>query len=429
MSTTTANWREGAKAKLEAESAKLEGQFGTEKDEIRINSEKEKHLYPPPDRYYRNTVILYVLAQTALMFFVSLPLMTETVSIGIPVNIGIAFLLLQILHFAGSIRSVKVQDLAGFSLFGRPWYAPKTGFHVVPLGILKFIRASRNYKDVRFPGPADKIHRISREMQEKSPTGDAPPAGMVRPIFVLTGEPRLSDDDRKRIKEEDDGNPLDQQLSVEVVYFLRFRPDQDYGGIFRIARNLSAEAVDLDTHIENLIKEQSERDMKSVLSLLTPATIVENWDLVNEVFLKKVRLGAMRLGVDIAMNAGGLDDLNLSHGTNESQANAVRALFNKRTTIINAVAQRKAIEEKAAGEAYGELVLLKARAEGRELMKKKLNITGNAVLASEAVAGILEKTDVILAGGTDGVRDVMTLVKGAQSVLNVGSKTKVAKGA
>ena len=55
-------------------------------------------------------------------------------------------------------------------------------------------------------------------------------------------------------------------------------------------------------------------------------------------------------------------------------------------------------------------------------MKDDLEVGGDAVLASEAVRGILGDTDVILAGGEGGMGDVMRLVKGAQSEFNAGVK-------
>ncbi len=424
------NWRTNAKKDLEEMIVKLDEEFEAEKKEIKKQKAKDASLYEPADRYYWATVALYVFTQVILGLLVSLPLTTEVVSMGIPVNIGVTALLLQTLHFIGSFRSIKVDDLAGFTLFGRPWYVPKPGLYLVPLWILKVIRASRNYKDKRFPGPADKIFRISSTLQDTRVGGDIPPEGMVRPIFVMTGEPKLTEEDEKKLKDNGGANPLDRQLSAEIAYFVRYRPDQEYGGIFRIARNLSAQIGDIDERILDLVQEQSERDMKAVLSRHTPATIIENWDIINKVFVLKLRLAVMRLGIDVDKNGGGLDDLNLSHKTNDAQAEVTREQFRKHATITKAEAEKIKRQKEREGDAAGELAWLTAEAEGRKKMKEALKVKGDAVLASESVRGILGSTDVILAGGEGGMRDVMTFVKGAQSVLNSGqSKPQTVKGA
>jgi len=355
----------------------------------------------------------------------SFSLTEKTISIGIPVNVGVLVLLLQAFHIKASLRSIGVDDLAGFSLFRRPWFMPKTGLYLVPFGILELVKANRNYKDKRFPGPADKIFRVSKTKQETRDGGDMPPEGkdLVRPIYVTTGEPRLTDVDKQKLEKED-ANPLDRQLSVEVSYFIRYRPDQEHGGIFRIARNLASQTGDIDERIQNLVQEQSERDIKSVLTRHTPATIIENWDLINKVFIMKFRLAVMRLGIDVDKNGGGLDDMNPSHITNEAQAEVTRAQFRKLATITDAEADKEKRRKEKEGDAAGELAWLTAQAKGRKEIMDSLKVSGDAVLASEAVREVLGETDVVLAGGEGGMRDILGFVKGAQSVLKSGTGGK-----
>lgn len=417
-------WRESAKKELEEAVVTLTQEFQTEEGAIRRQTETDKALYPPSPVYYWITVGIYDFIQLVLGYYALTKLTELVIPIGIPINVGLVVCLLQIIHFFKTLRSIEVSDLAGFSFFGRPWYIPKSGLYQVPWGILTLVRADRNYKDKRFPGPADKIFRVSKEKQKDREGGDMPPEGkdLVRPIFVTTGEPRLTSEDTRTLKEKGGGNPLDQQLSVEISYFVRYRPDQEYGGIFRIARNLSARTGDIDQRIQDLVQEQAEREMKAVLTRHTPATIIENWDLVNKVFILKLRLTVMRLGIDIDRNGGGLDDLNPSHETNETQAEVTREQFRKLATITKAEATSAERQKVREGEAAGELAWLKAQAEGRKKMKEELGVSGDAVLASEAVREVLKETDVILAGGEGGMGDVMRLVKGAQSAFNSGTK-------
>lgn len=425
--TSGLEWRKNAKKELVETVNDLKGQIIAEVAEIKDEEDRDKSLYPSkPWVYWFLVVGLYVSVQVVLGLYAWLSLTETVIPVGIPVNVGIVVLLLQAFHFANSIRSIEVNDLAGFSLFGRPLYVPRSGPYIVPLWILKLTKANMNYKDVRFPGPANDIFRISDEEQKKRPEGDMPPPGKVRPIFVTTGERRLTNSDKEKLKKKDSEeniNPLDQQLHVEISYFVRYRPSKLYGGIFRIARNLSAKTEEIDKQIKDLIQEQSSRDMQSVLTRHTPATIIENRDLVNEVFRLKLSLAVMRLGIDIDEKGSGLDDLNPSRETNKDQAEVAREQFRKLATITKAEAGMVALQKEGEGKAAAELALLMAQAEGRKAMKEALgDVSGDAILASEAVRGILKETDVILAGGEGGMKDVMAFVKGAQSAFNSGTK-------
>jgi regulator of protease activity HflC (stomatin/prohibitin superfamily) len=425
MSNDRLDWRNAAKDELVKTARQLEDELVLIDRQIRIEGSKDADLVPPHPVWYWSTVASYNIAQLTLAFFALFSLTKIVMPIGIPVNLGIVIFLLQTIHFAMSWHKVDVSHMAGFKLFGRPWYSATNGLYQVPWGIISVVWADRNYKDKRFPGPADKIYRVSSELQTTTPGGDMPPQGrdLFRPIFVLTGEPRFTDKDIGRLKEDSSLlNPLDKQLTVEISYFVRYRPDQDYGGIFRIARNLSSETGNIDERIEDLIREQSERDMNAILKRHTTATINENWDLVNEVFIRKLRLSAVRLGIDIPDEGAGLANLNPSHITNEDQANVVRALFKKDAIVTLGEAEGLRLRKVREGEAAGELAWLNAQAAGRKAIKDSLIVDGDAVLASEAVREVLKETDVILAGGEGGMSDLMRLVKGAQSAFNAGNK-------
>lgn len=406
VTNAAGSWRESAKEDLKKTVGELKGEIQEEERDIAGRARVDMALYPPPPRVYWTTVGVYVAVMVLLGFYAWISLTALVIPVGIPVNVGVAILLLQVLYFIDSLQSIGVNDLAGFSLFGRPWHVPKTGIYIVPRGILTLIRADRNYKDERFPGPADKIFRISEEKQRERPGGDMPPEGMVRPIFVTTGEPKLTDEEKKQLK--GGGNPLDQQLSVEIAYFVRYRPNQEHGGVFRIARNLSAQTGDIDQRIKDLVREQSERDMKSVLSRLTLATIIENWDLVNEIFILKIRLAVLRLGIDIDKRGGGLDDINPSRETNVAQAEVAREQFRKLATITKADAEREKRIREGEGAGRAEQARLEGLAGGYKKIKDDLGIGGESVIASETAKASLGKTTLVV--GTGGVKELFGLV-------------------
>lgn len=417
------NWRESATKELKTELENLTTEFDLEEGKIKTQSEIETTFTPPAPKYYWwGAVFPYCLAQVVLGYFALIILTELVVPLGIPINVGVAILLLQVLHFVKSLRSIGVDDLAGFSLFGRPWFEPKPGLYLVPWGILKLIRADRNYKDMRFPGPADKIFRVSKKTQdERKEGGDMPPEDRFRPIFVMTGEPRLTTEEKSELEKSGGGNPLDRQLSVEISYFVRYRPDQKYGGIFRIARNLSAQTENINQRILDLIQEQSERDIKAVLSRHTPATIVENWDLINKVFVAKIRLAVMRLGINVDKSGGGLDDLNPSRETNEDQAEVTRELFKKLATITRAEAKREELIRVGEGTGRAEQLRLEGLAKGYKKIMEDAQVDGASVIASETVKASLDKTKAFVVG-TAGVKELFGLAAAGKEFFSSDSK-------
>ncbi len=422
MTTTTAatpatspdlTWREAVRQELEEETLQLEKEHSDLENEIEKKAGDDPTFTPPDPSYYWLVVKVYVVLQAILLVLDIFFLSKVTVTAGLPINLGMLMLLLQVWHAYESVTSIGVNELAGFSLMGRPLFEPTNGLYLVPWGLVEVLRASRNYKDVRFPGPPDKIFRISAEQQKTRPEGDKPPDGMVRPIFVVTGEPRFSKADKALQAER---NPLDRQLPVEVSYFLRFRVNQKYGGIFRVARNLSVSTnpKDIEEAIKDLMQEQSERDIKSVLTRQTAATITENWSLVNEVFAWKAKIAALRLGVEV--DTGGLDDLNPSHETNVTIAELARSEFKKAATITAAEAEKQKLVLHGEGAAKAEQSRLESMAAGYKKIRDDLGIDGNAVIASETAKEALQKANTIVVG-TAGVQDLFGLVAAGKQVL------------
>ncbi len=381
--------------------------------------------YTVRPKTYRTIVIAYLALQVvlALYLYFGVGILTEvSLTEGFKIYPGLMALILQGIHLAASLKVVKVDDLPGIDLFGRPLFEPKSGLYVVPLFILTLTTMNRNYLDVRFPGPADKIFRVSTGVQVQHPGGDMPPVDseQVRPIFVTTGEPTLTPQEDKERK-AGNWNPLDEQLNIEIAYFVRYRPNQDHGGIFRLIRNIGGirgkSADETKKVIENLLQEQSERDIKSVITQQTYATVVENWALVNRVFALKLQQSVLRLGIQVDPRGAGLDDANPSHETNESQMEVARERFRRNQAIIKADGQGKAIVTLGRSNAEAEKLRLKALAEGYEKIKTDLGVDGDAVIASETVkAALSEKTDTLVLG-TGGIEQLFGLVKAGQNVL------------
>ncbi|OGC80794.1 hypothetical protein A2943_02855 [Candidatus Adlerbacteria bacterium RIFCSPLOWO2_01_FULL_51_16] len=383
---------------------------GTLERRIEAEIATDKTYLIHPERYWA-VVILYLTVQVdiALRVWGLSERLSWVVSPmeGFPVNVGLAVLLLQGVHFIASLKIVNVDDLAGIDFFGRPWYTPRSGLYLVPFLLLRLVTATRNYRDVRYPGPPDKIHRVSQKKQEENPEGDAPPADKVRPIFVTTGEPRMFTNEERKEREDRKSNPLDEQANIEIAYFLRSRVNADYGGIFRIIRNIGLRTGgNIDEKIDDLLREQSERDIKGILTKHTPATIIENWELINEVFSLKIQESVMRLGIHIDRRGVGLDDLNPSRETNLAQAEAIREEFRRRQAIT-----------KAQGAAEGKFLDLQATARGYGEIKEKLGVSGETVVASETAKTALGERADTLVLGTGGIEQLFGIVKAGQGML------------
>ena len=175
--TPTLPWRELAKKRLTDELAEL--RIGLADDIKKIEEETAADgTYTVRSFAYRVIVGVYLVAQLVLGGVALYNFSVEVeLADGFAIYPMLMLLLLQALHLVASLRTIKVDDLAGIDFFVRPLFEPKTGLYVVPRFILTLTITNRNYRDVRFPGHPDKIFRISAEAQQKSPTGDMPPAG------------------------------------------------------------------------------------------------------------------------------------------------------------------------------------------------------------------------------------------------------------
>lgn len=370
---------------------------------IDAESRSEPAYYENPALYWR-IVLSYALVHLAIGIPTLIFLTSVVTEVGgITINVGLTVLLLQLAHVLGSIRSIGVDDLAGIDFFGRPVKHVGPGLKFVPWLLLTLTVVRRPYLDVRFPGRPDTIYRTSTELQEKLLGGDIPKEGTVRPILVTTGEPKkITAEEREELGRT---NPLDQQLNIEISYFVRYRPNQEAGGIFRIARNL-ARGGKIDERVRDLVREQSERDIKAILATQTTASLIENLALVNEVFTLRIQEAILRLGIQVDSRGAGLADVNPSHKTNEAQAEAARERFRRAQKILQAEAA-----------AITEQLRLEALAKGYKAIAKATDTDGNAILASEtAKAALSEKADTIVLG-SEGMAQLLGLVRAGQSML------------
>ena len=380
--------------------------------------ERDKTYVLPSKWCYFSIVIAYLVLQVGVGLWSGIILLgTESSFIGpLLIDPGFALLLLQGAHLVISIRSIRLDELPGIDIFGRPLYEPKPGILVVPFGLLTLTRASRSYRDMRYPGPADKIWRISETLQSSREGGDIPPTlgqagyqeGLVRPLIATTGEPRIGKKERKQNRTVK-LNPLDQQQAIEYSTFVRYRPSEKHGGIFRLIRNLGIRGKgpeEIHRIVVEFLREQNERDANTVISRHTYATLRENLADVNTVFAYKLQASIMRLGIQLDLEGTSFVDMNPSRSTNQVQADARRAEFER---------DRAATIGKGEGEAAR--YKLEGLAAGYKKIKTDTGVSGEAVIASETAKNALSQNTDTLVLGTGGIEQLFGLVKAGQGML------------
>ncbi|OGG47264.1 hypothetical protein A2671_01855 [Candidatus Kaiserbacteria bacterium RIFCSPHIGHO2_01_FULL_49_13] len=404
-------WRDIAKWDLIDRKTALESEVGGLLAQLKKDAHDEPSLYPRP-WIYAMVIGLYLGVQIALAWVIWSHFSHVSIG-GIPVDLRYTVLVLQMLHFALSWRSVEVDALAGIDFFGRPALLPEPGPILVPRGLLRLSREARPYQDIRFPGDPNKIWRVSSKKQDETPGGDMPPLEqqkehVVRPIIALTGEPRGV----VEVQRGEERNPLERQLAVEFAYFARYRLSTLHGGIFRIHRNVGR--TDIHGRIKDLLREQGDTELRSILSSQTAATVIENWDLIKEVLTLKFTVVVMRWGVD--MHQGSLVDMNPSHETNEAQARVARADFDRMSTIIAADAESQATIKKGGGLAEAERLRLFAQAAGIKKIMGDTGVSGETVFAAETAKDALKNADTVVVGASSGMADLIGLVEAGKKL-------------
>ena len=280
----------------------------------------------------------------------------------------------------------------------------------MPLGLLALLKEKRIIRDFLFPGPQEKIFRLTTEQAKKREDGENIPLDkegkplMVKPIFITTGKPRGDVSDKS--------DTLDRQFTIDVSWFIQLRMSDKHGGIFRIYRNIGR-GEDAWEQAENLIKEQGVRALRGIFTTLTPATIIANEKLVSDVFALILTEIMMRRGFQVM--DGGITDLNISHETNIALQEAqTRAPLKKLATIIEAEGERDRLTEIGKGVAEAERLRLVALGEGYKRIRDATGVSGEAALASETAKIVLANSDTVLIG-TDGLREALGFLVTAKS--------------
>lgn len=315
---------------------------------------------------------------------------------GIDFGAGPTLVLIAGLYLALSLGIAGPDDLAGAFCYGKALKRLVSGPHFVPLFLMQLKKESKLVQEFQCPDEPDNVF--------KGDDKDPLPEGMVRPIRIVTGPP-----DPK----EPSKGILDTQMTLVVSFTFQyaitdiFSFKANYGTIERLQMQLR------DTG-EATIGEDATKVTANGFITSVPEMNIKLRDEVD------VRFG--NSGVNII--SARLLPPDITHSVSGALADIPIARARAQRTEIRAGAFETLLVKRGTGRASAELSMLKAKSEGRKLMKDQLGVDGDAILASEAVRDLSSKTDTLVVGAQSGMRDVMSLVKGAQSALKPKTATK-----
>ena len=290
-------------------------------------------------------------------------------------------------YLAFSLKEVRADEVAGAFCYGKALRRLRSGLHFVPFGLMQVKKASRTVQEFQCPGEPEEVF--------KGDDGDTLPDGMVRPIRAVTRAP----------KKEEKGI-LDTQMTLSVNFVVQYA----ITNVFDYISNFGSKE-----QIEKQLRDVGEVKVVEDITQNTPAGFIKKLPVINEGLAGQVRKRFKNSGINIISVR--LVSPDISHDVSTALANVPKARAEAAQVDIRAGGEQSRLTKEGAGRAAAELALLNAQATGREAMKKALGVTGETIMAGEAVRALSDKTDVLVVGAKSGMRDVMGLVKGAQSAL------------
>lgn len=312
---------------------------------------------------------------------------------GIAFNSGPTLVLWFVLYLGLSLKTVPANEHGGAYWYGRALKRLASGLQFVPFALVQVRLVSRLVQEFQAPAEPEKVFKDD----DKKPL----PEGMVRAIRVLTRAPKKGET-----------GVLDHQMTVTLSFATQYavRDILDF-----IANYGSFE------NVEKQLRDIGETTLAEAATQETPAGFIQKLPELNQTLVQKIRDRFKASGIEIISVRNIAPDI--SHEVSGVLADTPIKRAQAEQTVIAAGAERARLEQEGIGTASAKLATLEAQAKGRKAIADALKVSGEAVLASEAVATINEKADVVVLG-TSGMADAMGLVKSAQAVLGSSNKKK-----
>ncbi len=316
-------------------------------------------------------------------------------------NTGPTCLVLAVMFVVLSINQVDVDEIAGALCYGKALKRLKAGPQFAPFLLMQIKKEGRTVREFQCP---DEPENVFKGQDDQPLTRE----GMSRPIRVITKAPEPG---------KGSTEILDTQMTLVISFVFQYVVSD----ILNFRANFGTDEV-----VRIQLRDIGEVTVAEDATMKTTSEFIRGLKELNERLVVQVQERFQNSGITIL--SARLISPDVSHDVSKELANIAAARAKAEQKVITAGAERAEFLLHGEGKAGAEKSMLVARAEGSQELMKALKIDGNAVIASEAVRALSDKTDVLVVGAEGGMRDVMGLVKGAQSALGSARPTKPAKG-
>lgn len=326
-------------------------------------------------------------------------------------DLGPSCVAIALILLATSIKTRGLNQYGIAFFYKRPLKLLSVGPHLIPIGVMQFETYSKEIQEFQCPDEPDKVF--------KGHDSDTLPDGQVRPIRITTGAPKRNSKTGETIRK---GGVLAVQSTFIASFVFRWRIQAGGKNIFRTLQTLGLSFKDIKTQVEKQLRDIGEAVVAEYASEKTMEQFIAGLRKVNAALLEESSTRFGDTGIEIISAL--LISPDLGQTTSESLATIPKARADAQNKIVLAEAKEIELTRAGVGNANAARALLDAKASGQKRIMEALDVSGESVLASEAVAGLSEKTDVIIAGAQGGMTDVMGLVKGAESALKTKAPPK-----
>ena len=306
-------------------------------------------------------------------------------------NVGPTLLVVALTLLLLSMKDVTANEFGGAYFYGMALMRLKSGLQFIPFGLMQLRVAPREVQEFQAPGEPEQVF--------KGDDAENLPPGMVRPIRVVTRAPN---------KEET--GILDAQMTLVLNFVVQWQVID----IFSYVANFNASPF----QVQKQVRDIGEIVLAEEATRFTPNGFIVALPKTNERLVMETQNRFQNSGVEIVSTR--LISPDLSHGVSSALADIPVKQAEARQTVLTAEAEKTRLTLEGEGRAAATLVMLSAEADGQKKIKEALEIGGAAVLAAQTIKEALPDKTVILAGAEGGMRDLMSMIKGGQTVLAAG---------
>lgn len=281
--------------------------------------------------------------------------------------------LLCVVWLAMSVHVIPLDKVAAVTAFGTPIKNIGPGPKLLPWLILEVVIFSRTVQQRQFPGNPEEVFKG----EDREPL----PKKMVRPLRVVTGAPQTTDD-----------NPLNIQMALEFLYFLRVQINDPITFIIQFGS------------IEEFWEQMRDTGDRIITNKVSTskgvADLVANLQTLMDELKQRFYEVADEGGIKIIES--GLSAPDFTHSLSVAMRNIGVKNAEARQIKIIAEAEKEKLTKEGEGRAAAEAALIGA-------IKGELVNADPATIATYAGKKVLGDKTIIL--GTDGIAQAFGLGK------------------